>query len=76
MSKFKEILGTVHVSKWSTVTQEWLPYSQAHDFLLIEFEAVKRENEVHPDEGLFLYQFESNTIDNIKTYFLANEYCI
>jgi hypothetical protein len=76
MSRTKEILGTVYVSKWSKIHNSWIPYSQAHDYLLIDFEEVKRQNAVMVEDGMFLYQFESSGIDNIQTYFSSHEYCL
>jgi hypothetical protein len=76
MSRTKETTGTVTVSKWNKESKEWMLYSTAHDHLLIDFEEVRRDNEVMPEDAQFIYEFESDCEANIKTYFCSYEYCL
>lgn len=76
MTQFKNVIGTVTVSKWSKTLNEWLPYSQCEDYYLLDFNEVARQNEVVIEDAKFLFQFESTGNVNIQTYFGSNEYCI
>jgi hypothetical protein len=76
MTKFKNVIGTVTVSKWSKTSNEWLAYSQCEDYFLLDFQEIARQNEVMVEDATYLYQFESTGEDNIQTYFASNEYCL
>jgi hypothetical protein len=76
MTQFKNVLGTVTVSKWSSSDREWLAYSSCEDYALLDFNEVARQNEVMVEDAKYLYQFESYCEAKIQTYFGSDEYCI
>lgn len=76
MTQFKNVVGTVTVSKWSASAHEWQAYSQCEDYYLLDFNEKARENEVVIEDAKFIFQFESTGGLNIQTYFGSDEYCI
>jgi hypothetical protein len=76
MNKPNNITGKVIVSRWDASTLKWNLYTNAHSYSLQDFSNAKKHGEVMPEDGTFLFQFESECEENIHDYFLSDVYAI
>jgi hypothetical protein len=76
MNKPNNVTGKVIVSRWDAAACKWNLYSNAHSYSLEDFSTAKKMGEVQPDDGTFLFQFESEGEENIHDYFLSDVYAI
>ena len=76
MNKPNNITGKVIVSRWDAEGCAWRLYTSAHSYSLTDFTNAKKHAEVLPDDGTFLYQFESEDENNVHDYFLSDVYAI
>ena len=70
------ITGKVIVSRWDGEKAQWQLYTNAHSYSLTDFSNAKKYGEVLPDDGTFLFQFESEDENNIHDYFMSDRYVI
>ena len=70
------ITGKVIVSRWDGEKAQWNLYSNAHSYSLQDFSLAKKHGEVLPDDGTFLFQFESEGEENVHDYFMSDRYVI
>jgi hypothetical protein len=76
MNKPNNVTGKVIVSRWDAEAYKWQLYTSAHSYSLADFGLAKKHGEVFPDDGTFLFQFESEGEENIHDYFLSDVYAI
>lgn len=76
MNKPNQITGRVIVSRWDAEGCTWRLYTSAHSYSLNDFSNAKKHGEVLPDDGTFLYQFESQDENNVHDYFMSDRYVI
>ena len=70
------ITGKVIVSRWDAEACGWKLYTSAHSYSLTDFSTAKKHGEVFPEDGTFLYQFESEDENNVHDYFMSDRYVI
>lgn len=76
MNQNNQVTGKVIVSRWDAEGAKWSLYTAAHSYSLQDFTNAKKHGEVMPDDGTFLYQFESEDENNIHDYFMSDRYVI
>ena len=76
MNKPNQITGKVIVSRWDAEGCAWKLYTSAHSYSLTDFSTAKKHGEVFPEDGTFLYQFESEDENNVHDYFMSDRYVI
>ena len=70
------VTGKVIVSRWAPEHSKRKLYTNAHSYSLTDFSTAKKHGEVFPDDGTFLFQFESEDENNIHDYFMSDRYVI
>ena len=71
MNKPNQITGSVIVSRRDAEGCAWKLYTSAHSYSLTDFSTAKKHGEVFPEDGTFLYQFESEDENNVHDYFMS-----